>query len=168
MSSTMFGSLYKLYSSLFHLGRWVGPYIYRDFNFINILSTYQYWSYTKQSYIISMYNLISSRMPFLITFYRGHPVVSTELKMTGQPSKQQSHQDTQSIRLKTLKYLINPKEQSDSNFVQLWQRKSYQIYSHLSCLVLFSVRHRVFGEQLVLMTTARWKHQQQAYFVGEG
>jgi len=66
-----------------------------------------------------MYNLISSRMPFLITFYRGHPVVSTELKMTGQPSKQQSHQDTQSIRLKTLKYLINPKEQSDSNFVQL-------------------------------------------------
>jgi len=43
MSSTMFGSLYKLYSSLFHLGRQhppscVGPYILRSIFLSNLLS----------------------------------------------------------------------------------------------------------------------------------
>jgi len=43
MSSTMFGSLYKLYSSLFHLGRQhppscVGPYILRNIFLSNVFS----------------------------------------------------------------------------------------------------------------------------------
>ena len=43
MSSTMFGTLYKLYSSLFHLGRWhppscVGPYILQNIFLSNVFS----------------------------------------------------------------------------------------------------------------------------------